>query len=87
MNTSTNVKFPFPENENGVPLNIFLVTLKNVIDKDQPTVRYVVFAIDGAEAHEKIMNLYQNSDFGFASFRISIEHAHIASGNTGIIEL
>lgn len=80
-------KFPFPKDDNGIPLNIFLVTVKKTIDSQPDVSRYVIFANSGAEAHQKILDHYDRSDLGPAAFRISVEYARIASGSKGIIEL
>ena len=81
-------QFPFPKNENGVELDIFLVTVKNIVEKNSDNIfRFVIFANTGSEAHQKIVDHYDNCEFGQAAFRISVEHAHIVSGSKGIIQL
>jgi len=80
-------KFRFPKDENGLPLHIFLVTVKLVEENNNSPWRYVIFAVTGSEAHEKIVQYLNQGEYREGNYRVSVEMARVASGNMGIIEL
>lgn len=78
----------FPRDENGIPLNTFLVTVKNkeANTKDNEVTRFMVFAPTSAKAHEMISDYMMRGEVKESWLRITVEYAQIVSGG-GIVLL
>lgn len=91
--TSEQQRDIFPRDDNGIPLNTFLVTVKNkeepsgnTRDASSEVSRFMIFASTSAKAHEMAVDYMTRNNIKESWLRITVESAQIVSGG-GIVLL